>query len=168
MGYNSRLDAAKDLRRFNEINIGEHMFLRFDNESKKFEIEEINPNNPDDPENVPTIQDMPGAWKKVLNIIRRHYDRFPLVYVNAYAVSRHCVHPAEGGIWEDFGEPLASVPVYKGKDDIEAVKKKLRDMFGPEYELNRHRSSVLGGQNFEIYIEDHMAEHFPKEPYVYE
>jgi len=34
-----------------------------------------------------------------------------IVYVNAYAVTRHYGGPEEGGWWYNRGEPLASVPI---------------------------------------------------------
>ena len=111
--------------------------------------------------------------KEILTHIRQYFDKYPIVWVNAYAVSRHYVHPAEGGIWEDFGEPLASVPVrdyglniFKSTE-IEKTKANLTEMLADDYSGNRHRSSVIGGENFEIYIESHRAEPFPNAPFEY-
>jgi len=108
--------------------------------------------------------------KQVLNYIRIYFERYPVVYVNAYAVSRYHAHHAEGGIWLDRGEPLASVPMRKGKNDIEGMKKHLQDILGPDYEGNRNRYSMGAGnqQNLEIMIEDHMAESYPSESFIYE
>jgi hypothetical protein len=44
----------------------------------------------------------------------------------------------------------------------------LKETLGPLYEGNRHRGSVLGGENLEVYTEDHIAEHFPMERPHYE
>lgn len=81
-------------------------------------------------------------------------------YVNAYAVSREYGGPEEGGWYFDLGTPLASVPV---KDDANAefMASYLRETIG--WESDRPRSSVLGGADFMLILEDHMAERWPKE-----
>lgn len=85
------------------------------------------------------------------------------VWVNAYAVSRHYGGPEEGGWYYDAGSPLASIP-FAGDDDagIEKARELLRAMFAADYEHERDRSSVLGGDNLEIYTEEHVAEPFPQ------
>lgn len=158
----SRLECAKQLRRGSGVDLGDSEIIYF--EQNKFEIHYLNIDN------MIEIQNEPGSYKRILGLIRRYYERYPLLYVNAYAVSRFYAHPAEGGIWLDSGEALASIPVRKGKDNIDVMKKHLRDIFEDEYAGNRSRYSAAAGssQNLEIYLEDHPAEHFPSEPYVYE
>lgn len=91
-----------------------------------------------------------------------------LRYVNAYLVSRRCGGPEEGGWWYDAGEPLASVPV--GCRDIAAIEEwrvKLTDMFSDRASKS-HRSSVFGGPDLEVYIEEHPAWRFPADRPYYE
>lgn len=85
-----------------------------------------------------------------------------IVYVNAYAVSRNWGGPEEGGWWYDSGEPLASIPVREEDDTvIELEKKRLMETIG----WNRKglgRYSVNGGEDFEIYVEEHPAKPWPE------
>lgn len=108
--------------------------------------------------------------KDVLRVIKQYFDREPLVYVNAYAVHRIKVSSAEGGIWEDQGEPIASVPVIKKKDNVDRVMEILEESLGPEYEqpFGRDRFSVLGGPDLLITIEKSPAEPWPNQPYIYQ
>lgn len=88
-------------------------------------------------------------------------------YVNAYSVARCYGGPEEGGWWYDAGEPLASVPVESDEDE-ERERERLRALFAPDFEGERHRSSVLGGDNLEIYVEDEVAAPFPSTQPHYE
>lgn len=91
---------------------------------------------------------------------------FPEIrYVNAYRVCRNYGGPEEGGWWYDSGEPLASIPC---KDDwqIKDAKEKLTEMMGWKDKYSRY--SVLGGDDFEIYVEDHPAVAFPAQRPHYE
>jgi len=86
-------------------------------------------------------------------------------YVNAYVVTRHYGGPEEGGWWFNAGEPVASVPVEEGHD-AEPIRESLRGKFA---DLNRGNIySVLGGEEVQVFIEDHFAEHFPRERPHYE
>jgi hypothetical protein len=89
-------------------------------------------------------------------------------HVNAYEVNRAYGGPEEGGWWYDFGRPLGSILVEDNKDEIKAAKEKLKAIFGPAYENNRTRFSVLGEDNLEIYVQDHPAATFPSERPHYE
>lgn len=114
------------------------------------------------------LEDEKIDWRKALRLIKQYYDRFPLVYVNAYAVSRHCVHPAEGGIYLDFGEPLASVPVLHKGNAVEKEIDRLKELLGHQFERGWNRYSVLGGEDLQVMVESHQAKPFPDKPYVYE
>lgn len=80
-------------------------------------------------------------------------------FVNAYAVSRQYGGPEEGGWWYDAGEPLASVPAITD-EEVEAAKKMLTERLGWESKHNRY--SVLGGDDFEVCVQSHVAKHFPE------
>lgn len=89
-----------------------------------------------------------------------------MIYVNAYIVSRHYGGPEEGGWWYDVGEPLSSMLV-----GSEAEAERVREDFKIRYSgfgSGRHRSSVLGGANLEVYIEDEFAKAFPQTKPHYE
>lgn len=89
-------------------------------------------------------------------------------YVNAYSVGRYYGGPEEGGWYYDAGTPIASVPVGDDASDeqIAAVKAELTSAHG--WESRNSRSSVLGGDDFKIYVEEHPAEDFPKTRPYYE
>jgi len=103
-----------------------------------------------------------------------------ILFVNAYAVSRHYGGPEEGGWWYDAGEPLASVPIEATENETglapldpeqaERIREQLRAQLS-EYKTSRAsqgRYSVLGGDDIEVYIEDHPAQHFPEQRPHYE
>lgn len=116
------------------------------------------------------------------------------LYVNTYAVGRACGGPEEGGWWFDTGVPVASVPVELTDDEretiheiatresagdhnayqvvfIEHLRRKaqtIRDEWAERYPRTNKRSSVLGGEDHEVYIEDHFARAFPEEVPHYE
>lgn len=92
----------------------------------------------------------------------------PIVFVNAYLVDRLYGGPEEGGWWYDSGAPLASVPVDRGDEAaIEMWRAKLTTMFS-DRAGSRSRSSVIGGPDIEVYVEDHTAAYFPAERPYYE
>lgn len=94
--------------------------------------------------------------KKLIGVIKQYFETHPLVYVNAYSVSRCYGGPEEGGWWYDDYEPLASVPVLKKNDNVELAKKMLTEALA--WENPRGRGSVIGGSDFVILVQDHMAE----------
>jgi len=83
------------------------------------------------------------------------------VHVNAYAVDRLYGGAEEGGWWYDSGRPLGSIMVRDEDDAVDAAKALLRERFGPEFDGNRERHSVIGEENLEIYVEDAVAAYFP-------
>ena len=90
-------------------------------------------------------------------------DADAIVYVNAYAVSRHYGGPQEGGWWYNAGEPLASVPL-SDRTRIRAEVARLEELFADQQWGNIY--SVNGGVELRIAIEDQMAEVWPEErPY---
>jgi len=89
--------------------------------------------------------------REVLSLVKRHFERHPRVYVNAYSVHRAYGGPEEGGWYYDAREPLASVPVIDKGDDVETVIRILTASLG--WENPRGRYSVVGGPDFEIVVE---------------
>jgi hypothetical protein len=88
-------------------------------------------------------------------------------YVNAYAVSRNYGGPEEGGWWYDSGRPLASIPI--GPDeDSELHFQRLKTLLGWEKNPSQGRYSVNGGEDFEMWVEDHFAAPYPTETPHYE
>lgn len=90
-------------------------------------------------------------------------------WVTAYEVDRCYGGPEEGGWWYDTGRVLESVPVDLNDDAaVDGAKVALREKFGPQYQGARHRSSVIGEPNLEIYVEEHAPRDFPQETPHYE
>lgn len=118
------------------------------------------------------------------------------LYVNIYAVSRAYGGPEEGGWWFDTGEPVGSIPVEmteaerralhtlvtqrEGEDiDPEVYDKHfdtylrekaegVRSAYQDLYPDTGKSSSVLGGDDYRIRIEDHIARPYPDERPHYE
>lgn len=91
-------------------------------------------------------------------------DEPAILYVNAYSVTRHWGGPEEGGWWYDSGEPLASVPMGATATpaEIDAEKVRLTGLIGWPRERQLGRYSTSGGDDFEIYVEEHPAAAFPE------
>lgn len=83
-----------------------------------------------------------------------------LRYVNAHEVTRHYGGPEEGGWYYDAGTPLAAVPVKTAVEEAAALKT-LKEIFAPMYEGRRGRYSVIGEEDLEITIDDHVARAWP-------
>ena len=97
------------------------------------------------------------------NTIRVRADDEPeIIYVNAYSVCRCYGGPEEGGWYYDEGQPLASVPLRADVEAgvIEIEKSRLTSLLG--WTSKYSRSSVLGGDDFKVYVEDHTAVPFPE------
>lgn len=84
-------------------------------------------------------------------------------YVNVYAVGRSWGGPEEGGWWYDTGEPVASIP-FETREEAEAERERLRE----RYPQTGKRGSVLGGDDYEIGIEDEFARAYPESRPRYE
>lgn len=90
-------------------------------------------------------------------------DGNPIHFVNVYRVGQGYGGPEEGGWWFTCGEPEASVPCYS-REQAEEVREQLREQFPDTHK----RYSVLGGDDYEVSIEDHPAKAFPEEMPYYE
>jgi hypothetical protein len=91
----------------------------------------------------------------------------PIIYVNAYEVSRHFGGPEEGGWYYDVGEPMASIPCMT-EDEVERASIQIYENLGPTYQGRRTRFSVIGEENLKVVFESHPAEPWPKETPHYE
>jgi hypothetical protein len=90
-----------------------------------------------------------------------------MLFVNAYAVTRHYGGREEGGWWFDAGSPLASIPCLTNEQCDEAIQR-LRSIFEEEYEALRDRFSVIGEADLRISVEDVIATPWPTERPHYE
>lgn len=97
-------------------------------------------------------------------------DGHKIVFVNAYSVSRHFGGHEEGGWYYDVGIPICSVPVREEDETvIELEKRRITELLGWEKNPPRlGRYSVVGGSDFEIYVEDEPAKAWPEETPHYE
>ncbi len=87
-------------------------------------------------------------------------EELPLMgscYVNAYGVTREYGGPEEGGWWYDRGTPVASLWVEADEAEKAADELKARYDHIKEGDL----SSVLGGTELWVKIEDHFAAPWP-------
>jgi hypothetical protein len=84
-------------------------------------------------------------------------------YVNVYVVGRAYGGPEEGGWWYDYGTPIAAIPCesYKEAEDF-------RNYMLKKYPRTWKRSSVLGGEDYEVNIEKSFAREYPEETPHYE
>lgn len=118
------------------------------------------------------------------------------LYVNIYAVGRSYGGPEEGGWWFDTGEPVGSIPIdmtdaerhalhllvmqREGEDVDPEVYAKHFDGYMREraegiraayldlYPETGKSSSVCGGEDYRIRVEDHIARAYPSERPHYE
>jgi len=84
-----------------------------------------------------------------------------MLYVNAYSVQRCYGGPEEGGWWFDAGEPIEGIVLPEGstQEQIEAAKQQLYEKHG--WASKYSRSSVLGDEDFEVYVESQLGTAFP-------
>lgn len=106
---------------------------------------------------------------KLLESVEREYEKWldapVLVHANAYRITRHYGGPEEGGWWYDRGEPLGSLPCASQREAREAcdkMRKKFKRLAKGDI------SSVLGGAEVGVYIEDGFAKPFPESRPIYE
>lgn len=114
------------------------------------------------------------------------------LYINIYEVGRARGGHEEGGWWFDTGTPIGSVPVEFTESEREAIHayairtlgkegdisdayvemfdKKLREKadriaepLRTQYAATGKRSSVLGGEDYEVVIQDRFARAYPEE-----
>lgn len=84
-------------------------------------------------------------------------------WVNVYEASRDYGGPEEGGWWYEVGYPHE----WKRADSrVEAIE--LRDQLVEMYPRTGKRSSVLGGEDWEVRIERNVAQPYPEHRPRYE
>jgi hypothetical protein len=82
-------------------------------------------------------------------------------FVNVYAVTRVYGGPEEGGWWYDTGELMFCKP-FENADDAYEYAESISD----KYPTTGKRYSVLGGEDYNVRVENDPGEDFPKEtPY---
>jgi hypothetical protein len=86
-------------------------------------------------------------------------------FVNVYEVTRHYGGPEEGGWWYDWAECLEVYPV-RDEEQGEQVKEWLWENY--KHKKYGDISSVLGGVDIRIYIEDEPKEYESTERPYYE
>lgn len=86
-----------------------------------------------------------------------------IYFVNVYRVGQGYGGAEEGGWWFTCGEPEACVPCHS-REQAEEVRFQLSKQF-PSTDK---RYSVLGGEDYEVNIEDHPAKAFPDTRPYYE
>jgi hypothetical protein len=87
----------------------------------------------------------------------------PMNYVNVYEVARRWGGPEEGGWWYDTGTVVTSVPVVD-RETAEEIAATLR----AEYPNTGRSSSVLGGADYRVWVEDNPGADYPTERPRYE
>lgn len=93
-------------------------------------------------------------------------------WVNVYEVGRGYGGPEEGGWWFDYGHPVEqafgrSIPVSFRLTDFWQARL-LREELAKEYQNTGKSSSVLGGEDYRVVIENHPARPYPEERPHYE
>lgn len=84
-------------------------------------------------------------------------------YVNIYEVGSGYGGAEEGGWWFDCGTPIASI-ICEDWDDAESI----RPVWQLKFPRTGKRSSVLGGEDYDVVIERHFARAFPESRPYYE
>ena len=118
------------------------------------------------------------------------------LYVNIYTVGRASGGPEEGGWFYDYGTPISAILVEFTEAEHQAITAYARAILGEgeeftdewlevfrtklrekaeriaeplrtQYAATGKRSSVLGGEDYEVVIEDHFARAYPEEVPTY-
>lgn len=93
-------------------------------------------------------------------------------YVNVYEVSRAFGGPEEGGWWYDTGNLLLFGESGEHGATFAVPNREtaewLRDALREAYPRTGKRSSVLGGEDYEVAIEDHPGRDYPEQVRRYE
>ena len=86
-------------------------------------------------------------------------------YVNVYLENRAYGGPEEGGWWYNCGDPVESVQVFSDEEEAEKVAE-LNEKYSNEG--RRPIWSVACAGVYEVRVEDHFAEAFPRGKPMYE
>lgn len=85
------------------------------------------------------------------------------VYVNVYDVTRCYGGPEEGGWWYDAGDCILALECAT-KEEARFVAEQLR----VEYPRTDKRYSVVGGEDYDVLVENSPGESFPEVRPIYE
>lgn len=92
-----------------------------------------------------------------------------IAYVNVYAVGRQYGGPEEGGWWYDTGEPVECHRIAAATEEgLRSLCDEVATRLEADYPRTGRRSSVLGGEDYGVYVEAHEARAFPDERPYYE
>jgi hypothetical protein len=84
-------------------------------------------------------------------------------YVSVYEIDRCCGGPEEGGWWYDTGTLVLAQRVWTDEQAEELVAK-----LEQEYPRTGRRNSVIGGEDYDIFVEDAPKAFWPEELPRYE
>lgn len=90
------------------------------------------------------------------------------LYLNAYELERCYGGPEEGGWWFDSGTPVLSYWVGGHPKDLATALQIIYSQWEEAVATSREYTSVLGGLEIEVRLEDHPAKYFPEETPRYE
>lgn len=95
--------------------------------------------------------------------IEHHGPSVHIVYVNVYDITRCFGGPEEGGWWYDAGECI-QIHRVAGRNEAECsnMAHALRDRLRADFPKTDKRYSVLGGDDYDIFIEDEPGRDFPQ------
>jgi hypothetical protein len=83
-------------------------------------------------------------------------------YVNVYEVSRAYGGSEEGGWWYDTGWPILSLPIPDCLPDPRTAALEMCLTLRLDYPETGRRGSVLGGEDYGVYIETEPAAPYPE------
>lgn len=90
-------------------------------------------------------------------------DGSAALFVNVWGVSRVYGGPEEGGWWYDTGECIKTV-VCTSRDEADRVRNEQRE----EFPMTSRRYSMIGGDDWDVTIDDEPGKFFPEERPHYE
>jgi hypothetical protein len=95
------------------------------------------------------------------------------VYINVYDIERVYGGPEEGGWWYNTGDPVLSVRLdpkngYESREELLRRARVIERWLKHTYPTTNRRFSVLGGEDYDIEIEDHTGRYFPQRRPRYE
>lgn len=95
--------------------------------------------------------------------IEHHGVDVHILYVNVYDITRCFGGPEEGGWWYDAGECIEIHRVAAtSKEECVAIAAALRTDLSAEFPRTAKRYSVLGGEDYDIFIQDDPGSDFPE------
>lgn len=90
-----------------------------------------------------------------------------LFYISAYELDRVYGGPEEGDWWYNIGTPKACIPIFN-KIGIRSAVELIYYAFKRAVDEQREYTSVLGGYDINVQVDETFAEFFPQEAPRYE